>query len=301
LVTFIAASIMALVAAAIIAPLIAIAVVAAGFNLPFPRIFDRVVMVTLFAALLLFARGLKLLDLLRQSFTTEQASISQTLGGLALATGAVGVLFALAAVVGGHLRASVIAASVLAYLPAAILIAVIEEGFFRAFLLAGMENEVGSLGGLLASSAIFGLIHVIRSPAHFYLEQFDPMAGARTLAAYAERIVHIEVGPPLLGFSLLGVVLGEAFVLTRRVYCSVGLHVGFVLGAKTWRLAVAGIIPRWLAGPGSVPLVAAPAAWVMSAVVLTVLVLWLGPGRPDVHLSRRHSHRLPGARQQRGA
>jgi hypothetical protein len=50
-----------------------------------------------------------------------------------------------------------------------------------------------------------------------------------------------------------------------------------VFGAKTWRVAVAGTIPRWLAGPGSVPLVAAPAAWVASAIMLIVLRLLLRP------------------------
>ena len=53
--------------------------------------------------------------------------------------------------------------------------------------------------------------------------------------------------------------LGEAFLLTRRAYFSLGVHAGFVLGAKTWRVAVSGGIPQWLAGPGSVPLVGAPA------------------------------------------
>jgi membrane protease YdiL (CAAX protease family) len=274
---------MALTAAVIIAPLAAVAVAAAGLNFPFPRIFDRTVMVTLFVALLLFARRLKLVELLRQGFRAELVSIWQAIGGLALASGAVGVLLALAAIAGGYVRGSVIAASMLGYLPAAMLIAVIEEGFFRAFLLAGIEGELGSFGGLLASSAIFALVHVIRSPAHFYLTRFDPLAGAKTLAAYGERMVHVDVGSPLLGLFLLGLVLGEAFVLTRRVHCSVGSHVGFVLGAKSWRLAVGGAIPRWLAGPGSVPLIAAPAAWAMSAVMLMVLTLWLGPSRRLTH------------------
>ena len=302
--TLIAASISAVVAAVIIAPFTAIAVAAAGLSFPFPRIFDRTVMVTAFAALLLFARRLKLLELLRRGFTTERIGIWQAFGGLALASGAVGVLFTLAAVAGGSLRGSAIGASVLGYLPAAVLIAIIEEGFFRAFLLAGIEGEYGSAGGLLASSAIFALVHVIRSPAHFYVVQFDPLAGAKTLAAYVERMFALEVGAPLLGFFLLGIVLGEAFVLTRRVHCSVGLHVGFVLGAKTWRLAVSGAIPRWLAGPGAVPLVAAPAAWAISAVVLVVLSLWLGQRGPLAHpqpLAQSPSARIRGNNAERGA
>ena len=94
------------------------------------------------------------------------------------------------------------------------------------------------------------------------------------LGADAERVIHPKMGPPLLGLFLLGLLLGAAFLLTRRAYASLGLHAGFVLGAKTWRTAVSGAIPQWMAGPGSVPLVAAPAAWILSTITLVVLYLW---------------------------
>lgn len=285
--TLIAALGLALVAAVIIAPVAAIAVAAAGFRFPFPRIFDRTIMVTLLVTMLSFAHRLKLLDYLRQGFRTARTGVWQALSGLALAAGAIGVLFTLAAVAGGNLSGSVIAVSVLRYLPAAMLIGLIEESFFRAFMLTGMENDLGSSGALLASSAIFAIVHVMRSPTRFYLTRFEPLAGAKSLAAYAERMIRPEIGPPLLGLFLLGLVLGEAFVVTRRAYCSLGLHVGFVLGAKTWRLAVSGAIPRWLAGPGSVPMVAAPAAWVTSAIMLMMLPLWLRPNRQQSQILNR--------------
>jgi membrane protease YdiL (CAAX protease family) len=274
--TLIAALGLALAATVIIAPFAALATAAAGFDFPFPRIFDRVITIALFSAMLLFAHRLKLLDLLREGFSNWRAGIRQGLGGLALAAAAMSVLFGLAAAAGGNLRIAMIAAAVGRYLPAAIVIAVIEEGFFRAFLLAGIQRERGSAAALLASSVIFALVHVIRSPARFYLTQFEPMAGVKVLAAYAARLSRPEVGPSLLGLFLLGLVLGEAFILTRRVYCSLGLHVGLVLGAKAWGRAVGGIIPRWLAGPGSVPVIAAPAAWVISALMLLILWRWLG-------------------------
>jgi membrane protease YdiL (CAAX protease family) len=269
-----------------IAPAAAIALAARGLRFPFPRIFDRTVMVTLFATLLLFARRLKLLALLRQGFNSARIGVWQAATGLALAGAATAALFALAAIAGGAIQGSMIASSALRYLPAAVLIAVIEEGFFRAFLLAGIEGEFGSFRALLTSSAVFAIVHVVRSPARFYLTRFEPIAGAENVAAYAERMMHPEVGPPLLGLFLLGLVLGEAFILTRRAYCSLGLHIGFVLGAKTWRLAASDAIPRWLAGPGAVPLLAAPAAWAISAIMLMVLPLWL---RPTSHFNRRRA------------
>ncbi|MBV8774076.1 MAG: CPBP family intramembrane metalloprotease [Deltaproteobacteria bacterium] len=191
-----------------------------------------------------------------------------------MASAIIGLLFALAGVAGAEIHGYMIARSVLRYFPAALLIAAVEEAFFRAFLLAGIERQLGALGALLASSALYAIVHVMRSPARFYLMHFQPWAGVKILAADAERVIHPKVGPALVGLLLLGVLLGEAFLLTRRAYASLGLHAGFVLGAKTWRTAVSGAIPRWLAGPGPVPLVAAPAAWILSIITLIVLYLW---------------------------
>ena len=279
LLTLISAVGLALLATVIIAPIAAVAVAAFGLHFPFPRIFDRTIMVALFAAILLFAQRLRLFDLVIQGFKDARVGVMQASGGLALAGAAMALLFVLATFAGGNIRASAIVFSVFRFLPAAILIAVIEEGFFRAFLLGGLKYELGTIGAVFVSSAIFAVVHVMRSPARFYLTKFDPTAGAVTLVSYGERIVHAEAGPPLFGLFLLGVVLGEAFVISRRVYVSLGLHTGFVLGAKTWRLAISGSVPGWLAGAGRVPLIAAPAAWGLSLLILALLPLCITPTR----------------------
>ena len=77
----------------------------------------------------------------------------------------------------------------------------------------------------------------------------------------------------VIGLFLLGMVLGGAFLLTGRVWFSVGMHAGFVLGAKTWPVMAHGVpLPRWLAGPGPVPLIAAPASWALALATLIVLL-----------------------------
>jgi membrane protease YdiL (CAAX protease family) len=262
----------------------AVALAAEGFSFPFPRIFDRTVMAALVAALLIFASRLKLIDRLRRGFTDIRSGIPQAVKGAALAGAATAVLFALAAFAGGSISWQRILSATVHYLPSAVLIASLEESFFRVFLLAGIEGEFGSSAALLASSVVYAIVHVIRSPARFYVTTMQPMAGAETLAAYARRLIHPEIAPSLFGLFLLGIVLGEAFVLTRRAYWPIGLHMGFVLGAKSWRLAVAGNIPQWLAGAGSVPLIAAPAAWAVSVITMVVLPILLR-GVPKARLA----------------
>jgi membrane protease YdiL (CAAX protease family) len=272
--TLIMAVALALMAAVAIAPVAAMLLAAAHFRFPFSRIFDRTVMVLLLAVLIVFGRRLRLIDLLRQGFSIRRRDFALAIVGFGFASVAIALLFAISALACRNVQSSMVAATVLQYLPAAVLIGLVEEGFFRTLLLAGMERDFGSSAALLASSVAFAIVHIVRSPARLYLTGFHPMAGVENVGASAAQLANPGMGPMMLGLFLLGLVLGEAFLLTRRIYCSFGMHVGFVLGAKTWRRVASGAIPRWLAGPGPVPLIAAPAAWALSAIMLIILRFW---------------------------
>jgi CAAX protease family protein len=293
---FVLALALGLAAAAVIAPFAAAAVAAAGFHFPFPRIFDRTVMVTLLVALLCFARPLQLAKLLREGFARPRPNLARTGAGLLVALVAVGALFGIAAYMGpSHsIPYREIAMRASSAVLAAIVIGILEEGFFRAFLLGGMESDFGSGGAVLISSAIYAIAHVVRAPAHYYVIGIHPAAGVRNLAESAVRLSHpLATFPELLGLFLLGVVLGEAFLLSRTVYFSIGMHVGFVLGAKSWpALAESRIrVPRWLAGSGPVPLIGAPAAWAMTLALMLLLPTLMG--RPAAPEERRQLSLLP--------
>lgn len=234
-------------------------------------------MATLLLAMIWAARDLKLGALLRAAFVhpVRESSV-RLIRGLIVAFCALAILFALA------LRASesgaggfgAVESRVPGYIFSAIAIAVIEEGFFRAFLLGGMRNDFGNIGALLASSAIYSIAHLVRSPAHFYVTRYEPAAGLVTLGHSVDQLSHPATAiPTLIGLFLLGVVLGEAFLLTGSVYFSIGLHCGFVLGAKLWPKIVLGraALPWWIAGGGAIPPIGGAAAWVLAIVVLISL------------------------------
>jgi membrane protease YdiL (CAAX protease family) len=238
-------------------------------------------MAALLAALLYFARPLKLGPLLHSGFAEPWRNLPRALIGFALAAGAVALILAAVAILGhSAFPTGEITARALRYSAAAIAIAIIEEGFFRAFVLGGLMRDFSAKrGALIASAAIYAAAHLMRAPTRFYLSGFHPRAGLDVLAASATRIIHPgEALPAILGLFLLGILLGQAFLITKRVYCSAGMHAGFVLGAKLWpAIAHTGApVSRWLAGPGPVPLIAAPAAWVMAVVLILLLPALLG-------------------------
>src|SRR5258708_5606238 len=141
---FLLALALGLATAVIIAPFAAAGIAAAGFHFPFPRIFDRTVMVTLLVALLCFARPLRVAELLRAGFARPRANLVRVGAGLLLALVAVGVLFGIAAYFGtSHsLPFREIAMRASSAVVAAIVIGIIEEGFFPAFLLGGLERDL---------------------------------------------------------------------------------------------------------------------------------------------------------------
>src|SRR4029077_11393718 len=120
-----------LVAAVIVAPIAALAVVHAGWRFPFPRIFDRTVMVTLFLAMLWATRDLQLGSLLARGFRhPAKESLLRVLRGLAVSFCAIAILFALALWLGGGGTGDFgkVASRIPGYILSAIAIAIIEEG-----------------------------------------------------------------------------------------------------------------------------------------------------------------------------
>jgi membrane protease YdiL (CAAX protease family) len=272
------ALLLAAAAAALIAPFAAVALAAAGYHFPFPRIFDRTVMLTLAVMLTLWARRLGVARLLRRGFARPLDNLGAMLRGLLVAAAVIAILLVLGAAFGGRdaIRAGAALGRAPKYVAGAILIAIIEEGFFRAFMLGGMVEDFGRIGALAISSAVYALAHLVRSPARFYLTRFDAMAGFHNLYASVAQLTHpAAAAPALFGLFLLGLVLGEAFLVTGRVYFSAGLHAGLVIGVKLWPFSDAPrvALPHWIAGYGRPPLVTGAAAWAMSLVILALVLL----------------------------
>jgi membrane protease YdiL (CAAX protease family) len=266
-----------LVAAIIIAPLVAVAVSAVGGHYPFPRIFDRTVMATLLIAMLFAARDLNLASLMSRGFKHPLApSAARAIRGFLVAMCAIAILFALALAVGGAGLGDHTAAAALIpkYLLSAIAIAFIEEAFFRAFLLGGIMEDFGTRIALIASAAIYALAHLVRSPARYYVSGYEPAAGLFNLAHSVDQFKDPAIAiPTLIGLFLLGLVLGEAYILTGSVYFSMGLHCGFVLGSKLWPKVIMNraALSWWIAGGGAIPLIGGAAAWVIAIVILATL------------------------------
>jgi CAAX protease family protein len=272
-------------AAIVISPLAAWAIAAIGLRFPFPRIFDRTVMVTLGLVIVYDARALGVVRLLRSGFLRPAAEIGRALRGFIVAVAAIATLCAAAALFGAlparHLSGAF--ARLPKYLLSGIAVGIIEEGFFRAILFGGMREDFGRMPALIASSAIYALAHLVRSPAHFYVTGLVPLAGLRNVAGSTAQFADPATAlPTLAGLFLLGIVLAAAYVVTGTVYFSIGLHGGLVVGAKLWpHLVRAHSVPGWLEGWGRLPLISGAGAWALTIAILLMLRPLAGPAADD--------------------
>ncbi|MFY7864317.1 CPBP family intramembrane glutamic endopeptidase [Roseateles sp.] len=168
-----------------------------------------------------------------------QAASREFAGGLLLGGALIAAVVAMLALVGAYTVQSVGSASDFArvfteMMPKVAVGAVIEELLFRLIALRLLERSVGTAWALLISSVLFGLAHLGNAGA-------SPLIGL------------------MLGIEL-GLLLGAAYVLTRRLWLCVGVHLAwnFVQGAvfgisvsghtdEGWlRASLTG--PDWLSG-----------------------------------------------------
>ena len=126
------------------------------------------------------------------------------LRGLLIAAAVIAILLALGAAFGGRneMHAGEALARVPKYVAGAILIALIEEGFFRAFLLGGMLEDFGRTAALVIQAAVYALAHLVRSPTRFYLASFDVTAGFHNLYASLAQLSSSRSSAARVGRTL---------------------------------------------------------------------------------------------------
>jgi hypothetical protein len=114
-----------------------------------------------------------------------------------------------------------------------LVVAFVEETISRGYLLRWIELRIGSLGALGASSLAFGLLHI-----------FNPHA--TVLAGVA---IAVEAG----------VLLGAAYLLTRRLWLPIGIHWAWNLfEGPVYGTKVSGMTPH---GALLRPAVSGPDIW----------------------------------------
>jgi membrane protease YdiL (CAAX protease family) len=157
-----------------------------------------------------------------------------------------------------------------------LLIAVLEEWFFRGWMFRRFRRGMPTLPAVLVVAAVFALLHAFK-PSHLGKDVTHDVEGA--LDALGTWFTHLidpaSFGPTFLGLFLFGLVLSGAYRSTGTLWASVGIHAAGVWVLRThehftdrWPLR------NWA---GSKDLYDGWPAWVVLA--LAGLWLWTRPAR----------------------
>lgn len=160
----------------------------------------------------------KVVGLIEQRPATEVSPPglrSQLPGGVVLGAGMFAVTVLLIAVSGGYRASSGSIGAMVATLGLMVCVATCEELLFRGVLLRVVEQWAGTVVALIASSALFGGLHMLNPDATLW--------GAVAIAFRG------------------GLLTGLGFVLTRKLWLPIGFHLG-------WNFAEAGIFGTTVSG-----------------------------------------------------
>jgi len=210
--------------------------------IPFSRIFNRAFMISGIVLFIFYRRlfsGAHWKQLLVVDFRNGCGDL---LTGLGLAIGSMVVLTAAMTandVFSPFFRVSLAEAlgTLASALSAGIFAGALEEVFFRGMLFKGLHDAGRPLRAYLLANLFFSLLHFVRPGQAYFLDGFEPLAGFRHLfKTFAPFLDPLPILPGIFGLFLIGVVLSYALVRTGKLYLSIGLHAGWIIGLKTLRV-----------------------------------------------------------------
>ena len=236
---------------------------------PFHRIFNRSVMIVALAGLWPLLRNLGVRSWSEVGYVRTGGWWKHVLIGFALGLSSLVIAVGISIVCGArsldHDRSvGEMTGAVFRYILTGILVALIEETFFRGGLQGAFQRGMNVITAIILASAIYSVLHFLKpTGVRIPVQEVNWNSGFMCLAgsvtrSFAERDVLIS----LLTLFLAGCVLGLAYAKTRALYLSIGLHAGWVFTNE---------FARWL---GAGKIIEDVITWPVLALLL-VLIGWL--------------------------
>ena len=194
------------------------------FDLPFRRVFDRVLLVVALAGLWPMLRAAGLHSWAELGYPRRPGWWQHSLGGFVVGIVSLGVaaLFLVPAT-GWKTNCA-------GNLAAALAVAIIEETFFRGGLFGALRRGWPLWAAVAGSSVIYAVVH--------FCKPTEPGAVTAWTGFSHLGLVVQNFGTQVNWYGLVtlvlaGIVLALVFAWTKALYFSIGLHAGWVFALKT--------------------------------------------------------------------
>ncbi len=204
---------------------------------PFSRVFDRVAMLVLAILVLCFRRAFSLQELgaaLKNG--SPKRRIMTLVVGLAVSFCSSLLIFPFLLRAGQILWLDFtlgdLAFKTLKLIPAALLISLIEEGFFRVIIFSSFKKRYPLVLAILLCSLLYALAHFIAPDKSYIYPGYSVWVGFDYLGAVFQRFFLAGTWQVFVGLLLVGSVLCVAINSSRSLYLCIGLHAGWVMALK---------------------------------------------------------------------
>lgn len=248
---------------------------------PFRRIFNRAVLIVALLGLWPLLRSLGIRSWTALGFVRADNWWRQVLLGFALGFVSFALAGAISVVVGARSLnftkdSAEIVSRLLKFALTGIVVALIEETFFRGGVQGALQRAIRLTTALVVTSTIYSALHFLK-PVKVVIaaEQVTWTTGFFCLSQTVSRsLLAPGVAVGFVTLFLAGLILGLAFARTGALYLPMGLHAGWVFTLKSYAYftsANATDVGRWLGGGA---LTENLATWPVLA-ALFGLVAWL--------------------------
>ena len=244
----------------------------------FGKVMRRIMMVAALIVFLVFRKSLRFGALVSSGLKIRPGFLKQFLFGFLLAGTPLLIYYGLGLLTGAWIihidydSAGVTVLYIIKYALIGCLIGVIEEILFRGFVLQSFLESMSLPVAVCACSLIYSMLHFFRADV-FVSTGFQPFVGFTTIAQFFKPIFFefFKNLPATIGLFLVGVVLSYAFIKTKSLYLSIGLHTGMVFMMKADGMFLVRVREKlgWLFGDSK--LVTGVLVWFFLILILFVI------------------------------
>ena len=205
----------------------------------FGKVMRRILMVVALIVFIVFRKSLRFGTLISSALKIRPGFFRQFLLGLSMAVLLILIYYGIGLISGAWIihmdydSAGIIILKIVEYALIACLIGIMEEIFFRGYLLQSFQENMSLPKAVCVCSLIYSILHFFKADV-LVSTGFQPFVGFTTMAQFFKPIFFefLENLPAIIGLFLVGVVLSYAFIKTKSLYLSIGLHAGMVFMVK---------------------------------------------------------------------
>lgn len=244
----------------------------------FGKVMRRILMLVALIVFIFFRRSLEIADLISSAVRLRHGFFRQFLLGFLMAGISLLIYYSISILFGAWIihvdfnSAGTIASKIIKYALLGCLIAFIEEVFFRGLILQSFIEDMALPVAVCACSLIYSVLHFFKADV-YVSTGFQASVGLTTIVQFFKQffsqfIVNL---PSIVGLFLVGVVLSYAFIQTKSLYLSIGLHSGWIFMMKADGLFLVRIREMWGWLFGGSKLVTGILVWFFLLCILVVI------------------------------